>query len=88
MKIVKVTREINSAKLMDELLSIGLITPTTEEGLSSLRGNILYVSDDADIVAIQTIIDAHDTTPLPPQPSQDDYLLDLDFRLSLLELGL
>ncbi len=25
---------------------------------------------------------------IPPEPTQDDYLLDLDFRLSMIELGL
>jgi len=24
----------------------------------------------------------------PPQPTEDDYLIDLDFRLSMIELGL
>lgn len=41
-----------------------------------------------DMVLVQQIIDAHDPTPLPPQPTEIDYLLDLDFRLSMIELGL
>lgn len=38
-------------------------------------------------------VDADETEPYvfeqaPPEPSYDDYLLDLDFRLSMIELGI
>lgn len=85
---IEIIKEINSAKLFDELLNVGLIMPTQEDGTSVLQGNALYVADDVDMIAVQAVIDAHNPEQLPPQPTSDDYLIDLDFRISMIELGL
>ncbi|EHQ88304.1 hypothetical protein [Desulfosporosinus youngiae] len=35
-----------------------------------------------------TVVASKAPDPLPPEPTYEDYLLDLDFRLSMVELGL
>lgn len=62
---IKVVKEFNGPKLMDELLNVNLIQPTRPDGASSMQGNTIYVDDDANINAIQSVINAHDVTPLP-----------------------
>ena len=82
----------NPMKLHNELIAASLAPLRVENDLE--RGKTTAVNvwltypDDANMQVIQAIIDAHDPTPLPPQPTQDDYLLDLDYRLSMIELGL
>ena len=44
------------------------------------------VFDDCDEVLVQQIIDAHDPTSLPPQPTAEDFNLEIDFRVTMLEL--
>ena len=72
MKKIEIIKEFNAPKLYDELLQKNLITPVQGNGTSRLQGNLLFVEDDSDIAAIQSIIDAHDPTPLPPQPTEFD----------------
>ena len=74
MKKIEIIKEFNAPKLYDELLQKNLITPVQDNGTSRLQGNFLFVEDDSDIVAIQSIIDAHDPTPSPPQPTQEELL--------------
>ncbi|MFL0584730.1 hypothetical protein ACH0B6_19350 [Solibacillus silvestris] len=58
--------------------------------------NIWFEVDElVDVSIIQSIIDAHVPTPVPSEFTIDekvavntDYLLDLDFRLMMLELGI
>lgn len=45
-------------------------------------------ADDTNMDLVQQIIDAHDPTPIPPAPTQDDFLLDLELRMTMLELGI
>ena len=82
------------SKLADELISNG-INPIRENNTSAIHGTetevYIYIPDDTPqdmIDQITTIVNAHDPTPLPPQPTQDDYLLDLDYRLCKIELGI
>lgn len=84
MKMIEITKEINPAKLMDELLNAGLISPTTEEGTSPLQGNTLYVADSADTVAIQAIIDNHTATPLPQAPTTEERLAAVEEALLMI----
>lgn len=76
---------VNTNKLHDELITTG-ITPLLVESKDS--DTWITFAEGTDMIAVQTIIDAHDPTPLPPQPTEVDYLLDLDYRLSMIELGL
>jgi len=85
-------KNVNPNKLHSELITANLAPLLVQNDLVQ-GGNIavntwLTYPDDADTQAIQVVINAHDPTPLPPQPTQDDYLLDLDYRLSMIELGL
>jgi hypothetical protein len=77
--------DINHNKLHDELIENGII-PILVESLEN-KTWITY-ADDTDMAAVQAIIDVHDSTPYPPQPTAEDYLIDLDYRLSLIELGI
>ena len=84
--MIKIIENVNANKLHDELIASG-VTPIMvlirpDESVE------LMLSDDIDMTAVQAIIDAHNPAPLPPQPTSDDYLIDLDFRLSMIELGL
>lgn len=81
-----IIEDINVNKLHDEFIKKG-IRPFPVLDLGDGSGDFVF-PEGTDMTAVQSIIDAHDPTPLPPQPNQDDYLLDLDFRLSMLELGL
>lgn len=45
-------------------------------------------SANTDMDLVQQIIDAHDPTPIPPAPTQDDFFIDLELRMTMLELGL
>lgn len=48
-----------------------------------------YTAEFEDILAdIDTVISNHDPTPLPAPPTTDEYLIDLDYRLTMQELGL
>lgn len=75
----------NVLKLTNEFQDKGIIPHPifdNEDG----TGDFTF-AEGTDMELVQQIIDAHDPTPLPLQPTQDDYLLDLDFRLSIIELG-
>ena len=72
MKKIEIIKEFNAPKLYDELLQKNLITPVQDNGMSRLQGDFLFVEDESDVVAIQSTIDTHDPTPLPPQPTEFD----------------
>jgi hypothetical protein len=73
MKEIIITKEINSAKLMDELLAAGLIAPVKDDGTSTVHGNAVYVTDNADEAAIQAVIAAHDPAPAPDKVREITY---------------
>lgn len=75
---------INHNKLHDELIANGII-PLLVENLNE-KTWITY-TDGTDMVAVQKIVDAHIPTTYPPLQTQEDYLLDLDNRMSMKELG-
>lgn len=51
--------------------------------------NAGFLESEIEILTEQEYEERKSLEPLPlPQPTQDDYLLDLDFRLSMIELGL
>jgi len=83
---------VNPNKLHDELLKASISPVLTEHdrpvGEYIAPNTWITFTDDTDMTVVQAIIDAHDPTPQPPQPTQDDYLIDLDYRLSMIELGL
>ncbi|MBB6214949.1 hypothetical protein HNQ80_001034 [Anaerosolibacter carboniphilus] len=71
---LEITKEVNSSKLMDELLAQGLINPLCEDGTSTIRDNSVFIDDEENIEAVQQIIDAHDPTPLPQPLSEIEQL--------------
>lgn len=80
------------SKLHDEILKAG-ITPDFVEG----KGDDIWITvPDSTlqpvIDQINLIVANHDPTPIPPLPTDSellrDYVLDLDYRLILVELGL
>lgn len=76
---------INTTKLHDELIVAG-ITPLLVE--SKDGDTWITFAEGTDLILVAQVVAAHDPTPVPTQPTQDDYLLDLDYRLSMIELGL
>jgi hypothetical protein len=87
MKKIEIIKEFNAPKLYDELLQKNLITPVQDNGMSRLQGGLLFVEDDSDIVAIQTVIDAHDPTPLPSQPTTEERLKMAEETILFLLMG-
>ena len=82
---------VNPNKLHDELILAGIMPVLVEndclDGEYIAKNTWITFSEDTDMTTVQAIIDAHDPTPLPQRPTLEDFLLDLDFRLSLIELG-
>ena len=69
---MKITIEnINTNKLHDELIASGL-APELVESLEDTTW--ITFSEGTDMTAVQAIIDAHDSTPLPPQPTKEELL--------------
>jgi hypothetical protein len=84
--VIKIDKVINESKLMDELLKLNLISPTKNDGTSTLQSNELYVEKEINLPAIQDIINKHDPTrvPQPLQPTTQDLqkqLFDLTTQL-------
>ncbi|WP_445477973.1 hypothetical protein ACULLL_16565 [Lysinibacillus irui] len=84
---------VNPNKLLDELISHEIKATITSDlkGNEYIAKNVTIRFDNSeDIDLVQQIIGEHDPIPLPTTPEQSvkDYLLDLDFRLSRLELNL
>ncbi len=82
---------VNPNKLHDELIAKGIIPilVTHDKVTNNIAINTwITFADDVDMTAVQAFIDAHNPEPLPPNLTDADYLLDLDFRLSMHELGL
>lgn len=83
---------VNTNKLHDELINAGIMPLLVESNM--IKGEYIAektwitFSDDVDMTVVQTVIDAHNPVPLPPQPTEFDYLIDLDFRISMIELGI
>lgn len=79
---------LNTNKFHDELLINNIIPKIVES-----KDNLTWITIPEDtpqeiIEQINYLASIHDPAPLPLRPTQDDYLIDLDFRLSLIELGL
>lgn len=77
--------DVNTNKLHDELIKAGISLLLVQS-----RDNTTWITfeENIDMTKVQAIIDAHDPTPLPPKPTEVDYLVDLDYRLSKIELGI
>ena len=89
---MKITiHDVNPNKLHDEIISAN-ITPLIVE--NDLKENE-YIAENTwvsfengtDMELAQQIINAHDPTPMPPVAGQDEFNLDVDFRLTMIELG-
>jgi hypothetical protein len=79
---IEIQKEINSAKLFDELLTAGLVQPTQIDGTSPMQGNTLYLPDGTDTTAIQVVIDGHDPTPSPEPLSETEQRIE-DLELAM-----
>ena len=64
--------DCNVNKLHDEFMSVGIM-PYPVFKLENGDGNFTF-PNDTDMELVQQIIDAHDPTPLPPQPSDIEKL--------------
>jgi len=87
-------RQAMLSKLADELILIG-VDPVQTDGASAIQGSLtevyIFIPDDTSQVVIDritTVVNAHDPTPLAAVASVEDYLIDLDYRISKIELGL
>lgn len=69
--------ELNQYKIADTDVA-GKVKTAIENG-----GSVSLIVVDGEITGVNIVGGI-----LPPQPTADEYLLDLDFRLSMLELGL
>lgn len=82
MKSLTYQKQHHLSKLMDELLTIPQLQPIeTDEGkkaVFTLKGNgeniYLRVPDNAPVIEIEAIIQAHDPTSPPPPPDSDEEL--------------
>ncbi|MDC6268004.1 hypothetical protein [Lysinibacillus fusiformis] len=82
--------DVNPNKLMDELLSHNIkstITSDLKENEYIAKNVTIRIDDSTDLDLVKHIISVHVPTT-SPKPTEMDYLLDLDFRLSKLELNL
>ena len=67
---MKITlQNVNTNKLHDELIVSGIV-PLLVESLENTTW--ITFEDNTDMDLVQQIIDAHDPTPLPPQPTEFD----------------
>ena len=75
----------NVGKLHDEFVTQNIKPfPVFDNGDGT--GDFTF-PEETDMTAVQAVIDAHDPTPLPPVAGQDEFNLDVDFRLTMIELG-
>lgn len=81
------TRTNSNDKEIAENVNGILIEDNSElaQKINSLYPNFEMVLEDGKLIDV-TEIPAPPKEP--PEPNQDDYMLDLDYRLSLIELGL
>lgn len=70
------------SKLADELYQSGLVQPLYDDGISSVQGTSeevwIYVPDDTpqeDVDKIAAIVESHDPTPPPYQPTVEEQLM-------------
>ena len=85
-----IIKNCNVNKLHEEFVRSG-IDPFPVFELANGDGDFTFPKN-TDTALIQQIIDTHDPTPLPTEPTTEElqleYNIDLDYRLSLIEMGL
>ena len=71
-------QNIHPNKLHDELIAAGLIPLLVEndkpEDTHIAPNTWITFPEGTDMTAVQAVIDAHDPTPLPPQPTKEELL--------------
>ena len=67
-----IVKNVNVNKLHDEFISNG-IKPSPVFKLDNGDGDFTF-PEGTDMTAVQAVIDAHDPTPLPPQPTKEELL--------------
>lgn len=80
-----IINNVNPSKLLGEFWDSGIV-----DVYHNLKADTLVVkfANDTDMTLVQSIIDTHGASPVAPTPSQDDFLLDLELRMTMLELGI
>ena len=81
-----IIKDVNVQKLHTEF-NIQGIYPNPVLIHENGDGEFIF-TNDTNMDLVQSIIDAHDPTPIPSLPTQDDFLIDLELRMTMLELGL
>jgi len=76
---------VNVNKLHAEFINVG-IEPFPVFQLENGDGDFTF-PENADMVLVQQIIDAHDPAPLPPKPSEKERLEALEQALLEMVLG-
>jgi len=72
-----IVKNVNPTKLLDELLAqnIVVISLTHDRQAGNVAENTwITFAEGTDMELVQQIIDAHDPTPLQPQPTQEEIL--------------
>lgn len=82
--MIKELIDINTNKLHDELVVNG-ITPVLVESKDGVTW--ITFKDDTNLELVQQIVDAHDPTPLPPQPSEKERIEALEQAMLEMILG-
>lgn len=69
---------VNPNKIQDELIANGIfplvVKNDLEEGNYIAENTWITFVDDTDMTAVQAVIDAHDSTPLPIPPTENEIL--------------
>lgn len=93
-----ILQNVNPNKLLDELIAAGIESHTVTVISDIKKGE--HIADNTQIIfntdieqsIINDVVENHDPTPLPSPPTETDflrdYLLGVDLRLIMMELGL
>lgn len=80
--MIKEYINVNHSKLHDELINAGIV-PLLVESLDD-KTWITFV-DDTDMTAVQAVINAHDPTPLPQEPTLEDRVTTTETKVVTIE---
>lgn len=75
---------VNTFKLHDELINAGIVPLLVE---SKDDKAWITFADDVDMTAVQAVIDVHNPTPLPKEPTSEERLQSLEDAMLFLTLG-
>ena len=84
---------INPCLLLDKIIEVGIkaedvIVKNDSKKGESIAENITVTCKEEDAEAITNISENLDSTEIQEEQTTEDYLMDMDYRISKLELGL